>query len=84
MNLTTLLSKLEVYNRDIVNYQGMPVCTWKGSITKVTVNTNDEYTNVIQLFMTHDGTDITLHINHSKNTHLTDYKLSDISTLVIT
>lgn len=85
MDFLTILSKLEVYDRHIINTKNDgDTVTWTGSITKVTVNSNDEYTNVIQLFLTHDGTDVTLHINHSKNNHLTDYKLSQISTLVIT
>ena len=86
MNFLTLLSTLESsLNRETTNYQGMPTCTWKGSITKVTVNSNDEYTNVYQLFITHDTSGVvTLHINHSKSNYTADYKLSNISTLVIT
>ena len=85
MDLLTLLTKLEVYDRHTTNTKtDGDTITWTGSITKVTVNSEDEFTNVIQLFLTHDGTDVTLHINHSKNNHLTNYKLTDISTLVIT
>ena len=85
MDLLTLLGKLEVYDRQTINTKNNGnTITYTGTITKVTVNSTDEYTEIIQLFLTHNKTDVTLHINHHKNNYTTDYKLSDISTLVIT
>ena len=85
MDLLTLLGKLEVYDRQTINTKNNGnTITYTGTITKVTVNSTDEYTEIIQLFLTHNNTDVTLHINHHKNNYTTDYKLSDISTLVIT
>ena len=86
MNLTTLLTTLESnLDRQTTNYKGLPTITYTGTITKVTVNTNDEYTNVYQLLLSHDDScNVYLHINHDKNNYLTSYKLSEITSIVIT
>ena len=85
MNLITLLAILEAkLERTTVNYQGETVISYKGEITKVTVNSEDEYTEVYQLMLTHNTDTVILHINHHKNNHTTDYNLSNITNLVIT
>lgn len=86
MDLLTLLGKLEVYDRQTINTKNNGnTITYTGTITKVTVNSTDEYTEIIQLFLTHTPAGVvTLHINHHKNNYTSDYKLSEISTLVIT
>lgn len=86
MNLVTLLPILETsLERGITNTKNDgDTITYTGTITKVTVNGEDEYTNVYQLFLTHDETDVTLHVNHDKANYTSDYILSDITSLVIT
>ena len=86
MNLTNLITTLETkLTRTIINTKNNgDTITYKGTINQITVNSEDEYTNVYQLFLTHTDTTVTLHINHSKANHTTDYELSDITSLVIT
>lgn len=87
MNFLTLIQTLETtLNRDTISTKNGPdTITYKGSITSVTINSEDTYSNVYQLFLTHDNSGtITLHVNHTKRNHTTDYKLSDITTLEVT
>lgn len=86
MDLLTLLNILETnLTRNITNTKNNGnTITYTGTINSVTVNSEDTYTNVYQLFLTHSDTTVTLHINHSKNNHTSDYSLSDITSLTIT
>lgn len=86
MDLLTLLNTLETsLTRNITNTKNNGnTITYTGTITSVTVNGEDTYTNVYQLFLTHTDSTVTLHINHSKRNHTSDYSLSDITSLTIT
>lgn len=85
MNFLTILPILEALNRTVISTKtGADTVAYTGNINKVTINTTHQYTNVYQLFLTHDGEDITLHINHNKRNHTTDYKINDITNIVIT
>ena len=86
MDLLTLLPILEQnLTREVVGYNGEPTITYKGTITKVTVNSTDEFTNVYQLLLIPDATNgVELAINHHARRHLTQYKISNITTLTIT
>ena len=85
MQLLTLIDILEnKLQRGITNYQGETVINYTGNITKITVNSEKEYTNVYQVFLTHDDSAITVHINHSKNNHTSDYNIENITSFVIT
>ena len=86
MDLLTLLTILETnLTRNITNTKNNGnTITYTGTITSVTVNSEDTYTNVYQLFLTHMDSVITLHINHSKRNHTSDYSLADITSLTIT
>lgn len=82
MDLLTLLPTLENnLTRTIVGYNGDTVISYTGDITSITVNSTDTFTEVYQILLTPD---VKLHINHHKNTHLTTYKISDITTFTIT
>ena len=85
MDLLTILNILESsLTRNITNTKNNGnTITYTGTITSVKVN-DDTYTNVYQLFFTHSDSIVTLHVNHSKNNHTSDYSLADINSLTIT
>ena len=86
MEFLTLITTLEAtLNRDTISTKNSADCiTYKGSINSVTVN-SDTYSNVYQIFLTHDTNNlITVHVNHTRRNHTTDYSLSDITTLEVT
>ena len=86
MDLLTILNILESsLTRNITNTKNNGnTITYTGTINSVTVNSEDTYTNVYQLFFTHSDSIVTLHVNHSKNNHTSDYSLADINSLTIT
>ena len=86
MEFLTLIGTLETnLTRDTISTKNSADCiTYKGSINSVTVN-SDTYSNVYQIFLTHDTNNlITVHVNHTRRNHTTDYSLTDITTLTIT
>ena len=86
MDFLTLIGTLEtnLTRTAISTKNGADTISYKGSITNVTVN-SDTYSNVYHIFLTHDQNNlITVHINHTKRNHTSDYALSDINTLEVT
>ena len=86
MDFLTLITTLETtLNRTTISTKnGNDTISYKGSINSVTVN-SDTYSNVYQIFLTHDTNNlITVHVNHTRRNHTTDYNLSDINTLEVT
>ena len=86
MDFLTLITTLESnLTRDTISTKNSAdTITYKGTINSVTVN-SDTYSNVYQIFLTHDINNlITVHVNHTKRNHTTDYSLSDITTLEVT
>ena len=86
MDFLTLITTLETtLNRTTISTKNSAdTVTYKGTINSVTVN-SDTYSNVYQIFLTHDTNNlITVHVNHTRRNHTTDYSLSDINTLEVT
>ena len=86
MDFLTLITTLESnLTRTTISTKNSADCiSYKGSITNVTVN-SDTYSNVYQIFLTHDINNlITVHVNHTKRNHTSDYSLTDITTLEVT
>ena len=87
MDFLTLIPILETtLTRTVVSRKNnTDTISYNGDITSVTVNNEDTHTNVYQIFLTHDDNDlITMHVNHTRRNHTTDYLLSEVSSLVIT
>ena len=89
MDLLTLLPTLESINdmeRNVVATKSDigEAISYRGTINSVTVNSEDEYTNINQLCLLHNGSTCYLYINHTTRRTRDKYKLSDITTIVIT
>lgn len=87
MDLLTLLGKFENSNwtRETVNTNnGETVSYANNTNVTITVNSDTTITNIYRTCITHDETNIYLYIHHSKKGHLTKFKLSEITSLVIT
>ena len=86
MEFLTLIGILEsnLTRNTISTKNGADTISYKGTINSVTVN-SDTYSNVYHIFLTHDTNNlITVHVNHTRRNHTTDYSLSDITTLEVT
>ena len=85
MDLLTLLPYLEPYERTVVatktaigealSYTGM---------TGVTINSEDSYTNVNQVCLLANGSDLYLYVNHTTRRARAKYKITNISSILIT
>ena len=87
MDLLTILPTLENItdlDRRTVTTNKNEALSYKGDITSVTINSNDTYSNVNQLCLLHDSTNVYLYINHTTRYNRTKYKLNEISSIVIT
>ena len=87
MDLLTLLPTLESIpnsTRNIVATNKNEAISYKGDITSVEINNRNIYNNINQICLLHTIDTLYLYINHTTRRTRAKYKLSDISSIVIT